>query len=209
MIKVLLVDDHEPVRASIRHILKEVADMDVVGEAADGDSALRVAGKIAPDVVLMDIKMPGMGGIEATRRMVRLLPHTKVIAPTMLDDDPFPARLNEAGAMGCLTKGCPAREMIEAVRTVSSGSPYVSASIARKHMLASWQGAASTPFEGLSSCEMQVAMLIVDGQRTMEISNSLSLSPKTVSTYRRRIYEKLQVKTDAELTRLAFRHELI
>ncbi|WP_133513213.1 response regulator [Candidatus Thiosymbion oneisti] len=209
MIKILLVDDHELVRTGIRHILKEVGDMDVVGEAADGDSALRVASKIAPDVVLMDIKMPGMGGIEATRRMVRLVPNTRVIALTMLDDDPFPARLNEAGATGYLTKGCPAKEMIEAVRAVSSGFPYVSASIARKHMLAGWQGVASTPFEELSSREMQIAMLIIDGRRTMEISNSLSLSPKTVSTYRRRVYEKLQVKTDAELTRLAFRHDLI
>jgi len=85
----------------------------------------------------MDIKMPGIGGIEATRRMVRLLSNTKVIALTMLDDDPFPARLNEVGATGYLIKGCPAKEMVEAVRTVSSGSPYASASIARKHMLAS------------------------------------------------------------------------
>jgi len=209
MIRILLVDDHELVRTGIRHILKEVGDMDVVGEAADGDSALKVASKIAPDVVLMDVKMPGMGGIEATRRMVRLLPSTRVIALTMFDDDPFPARLNEAGAMGYLTKGCPAKEMIEAVRTVSRGSPYVSASVARKHMLASWQGVASTPFEELSSREMQIAMLIIDGQRTMEIPNSLSLSPKTVSTYCRRIYEKLRVKTDAELTRLVFRYDLI
>lgn len=209
MIKILLVDDHELVRTGIRHILKEVGDMDVVGEAADGDAALKVAGKLVPDVVLMDVKMPGMGGIEATRRMVRLLPDTRVIALTMLDDDPFPARLNEAGAVGYLTKGCPAKEMIEAVRTVSSGLPYVSANIARKHMLASWQGIAATPFEELSSREMQIAMLIIDGRRTTEISNSLSMSPKTVSTYRRRIYEKLRVKTDAELTRLAFRHDLI
>jgi len=171
MIRILLVDDHELVRTGIRHILKEVGDMDVVGEAADGDSALKVASKIAPEVVLMDVKMPGMGGIEATRRMVRLLPSTRVIALTMFDDDPFPARLNEAGAMGYLTKGCPVKEMIKAVRTVSRGSPYVSASIARKHMLASWQGVASTPFEELSSREMQIAMLIINGRRTMEISN--------------------------------------
>jgi len=139
MIKILLVDNHELVRTGIRHILKEVGDMDVVGEAADGDSALKVASKLVPDVVLMDVKMPGMGGIEATRRsMVRLLPNTRVIALTMLDDDPFPARLNEAGAVGYLTKGCPAKEMIEAVRTVSSGLQYVSANVARKYMLASW-----------------------------------------------------------------------
>jgi two-component system invasion response regulator UvrY len=99
--------------------------------------------------------------------------------------------------------------MIEAVRTVNRGFPYVASSVARKHMLADWGGVASTPFEELSSREMQVAMMILDGQRTQEISDSLSLSPKTVSTYRQRIYEKLRVKTDVDLTRLAYRHRLI
>lgn len=209
MIKVLLVDDHELVRTGIRRILEDVGDMDVVGEAADGDSALMLARKTTPDVILMDVSMPGMGGIEATRRMVRLLPDAKVIALTVLDEDPFPAHLNEAGAVGFLTKGCPAKEMIDAVRTVNRGFPYVAASVARKHMLADWRGVASTPFEELSSREMQVTMMILDGQRTQEISDGLCLSPKTVSTYRQRIYEKLHVKTDVELTRLAFRYGLI
>jgi len=209
MIKVLLVDDHELVRTGIRRILEEAGDLQIVGEAEDGDSALKLARRTDPDVILMDVKMPGMGGIEATRRMVRMLPNAKVIALTVLDDDPFPAHLNEAGAVGYLTKGCPAKEMIEAVRTVNRGLPYVAASVARKHMLADWKGVAATPFEALSSREMQVAMMILDGQRTQEISDSLSLSPKTVSTYRQRIYDKLQVKTDVELTRLAFRHGLI
>lgn len=209
MIKVFLVDDHELVRTGIRRILEEAGDMQVVGEAADGDEALKSARKMQPDVVLMDVNMPGMGGIEATRRMVRLLPAVKVIALTVLDDDPFPARLNEAGAVGYLTKGCPACEMIEAVRTVHRGFPYVASSVARKHMLADWQGMTATPFEDLSAREMQVAMMILDGQRTQEISDALSLSPKTVSTYRQRIYEKLRVKTDVELTRLAYRHGLI
>lgn len=209
MIKVLLVDDHELVRTGVRRILEEAGDMQVVGEAADGDEALKVARRVLPDVVLMDVNMPGMGGIEATRRMVRLLPEARVIALTVLDDDPFPARLNQAGAIGYLTKGCPAGEMIEAVRTVARGEPYIAAAVARKHMLADWRGGASTPFEELSAREMQVAMMILEGQRTQEISDALSLSPKTVSTYRQRIYEKLNVKTDVELTRLAYRHGMI
>lgn len=209
MIRVLLVDDHELVRAGIRRILEEAGDMEVVGEAADGDEALRVARKVTIDVVLMDVNMPGMGGIEATRRMVRLLPEVKVIALTVLDEDPFPSHLKEAGAVGYLTKGCPANEMIEAVRTVNRGFPYVASSVARKHMLADWRGLTATPFEGLSSREMQVAMMILHGQRTQEISDTLSLSPKTVSTYRQRIYDKLNVKTDVELTRLAYRYKLI
>jgi len=209
MIKVLLVDDHELVRTGIRRILEEAGDMQVVGEAADGGEALKVARKVPPDVVLMDLNMPGMGGIEATRRLIRLQPNVKIIALTVLDDDPFPARLSEAGAIGYLSKGCPAAEMIEAVRTVYRGVPYVGVSVARKHMLADWQGVNTTPFEGLSSREMQVAMMILEGQRTQDISDALSLSPKTVSTYRQRIYEKLNVKTDVELTRLAYRHGLI
>jgi two-component system invasion response regulator UvrY len=208
-IKLLLVDDHELVRTGIRRILEEASDIEVIGEASSGDEALKTARKLEPDVVLMDVNMPGMGGIEATRRMVRLLPDVRVIALTVLDDDPFPARLNEAGARGYLTKGCPAEEMLDAVRMVYRGQRYVASSVARKHMLADWNGIASTPFEELSSREMQVAMMILEGQRTQEISDALSLSPKTVSTYRQRIYEKLDVKNDVELTRLAYRHKLI
>jgi two-component system invasion response regulator UvrY len=209
MIRVLLVDDHELVRTGIRRILEEAGDMEVVGEAGDGGEAIRIVRKLAPDVVLMDVNMPGMGGIEATRRLLRLAPSTKVIAVTVLDDDPFPARLNEAGAVGYLTKGCPAREMIEAVRTVNRGVPYVASAVARKHMLADWKGVAASPFEELSAREMQVAMMILNGQRSQEIAKALSLSPKTVSTYRQRIYDKLNVQTDVELTRLAYRYHLI
>jgi two-component system invasion response regulator UvrY len=209
MIKVFLVDDHELVRTGIRRILEEAGDMDVVGEAGDGDEALKTSRRLLPDVVLMDVNMPGMGGIECTRRMLRLIPTARVIALTVLDDDPFPARLKEAGAVGFLTKGCPAAEMIEAVRTVNRGFPYIASAVARKHMLGEWQGTAASPFEELSSREMQVAMMILDGQRTQEISEALSLSPKTVSTYRQRIYDKLNVRTDVDLTRLAYRHGLI
>ncbi len=209
MIKVLLVDDHELVRTGIRHILDEAPDIEVIGEASSGDEALANARRLAPDLVLMDVNMPGMGGIEATRRMVRLLPNVKVIALTILDEDPFPARLNEAGAKGYLTKGCPAAEVLDAIRMVNRGKIYVASSVARKHMLADWNGVAATPFEELSAREMQVAMMILDGQRTQEISDGLCLSPKTVSTYRQRIYEKSRVKNDVELTRLAYRHDLI
>jgi two-component system, NarL family, invasion response regulator UvrY len=209
MIKVFLVDDHELVRAGIRRILEDVGDMEIVGEAADGESALSLVRAASPDVILMDLSMPGMGGIEATRRILRSVPGAKVIALTMLDEAPFPARLKEAGALGYLTKGCPAKEMIEAVRTVRRGFPFVASTVACKHMLADWGGIASSPFAELSSRELQVTMMILEGQRAPEISDALSLSPKTVSTYRQRIYEKLRVKTDAEMTRLAFRHGLI
>ena len=210
MIKILIVDDHQLMRAGLRHILEAEADFQVMAEASDGNEALTLARQLEPEVVLMDVKMPhGMGGIEATRRMVRLLPEVKVIALTALDEDPFPARLIEAGAVGYLTKGCPADEMIKAIRSVHRGQAYVEAEVARKHMLDEWQNREGNPFEDLSAREMQVAMMILDGQRTQEMSTSLSLSPKTVSTYRQRIYEKLGVSTDVDLTRLAYRHGII
>jgi two-component system, NarL family, invasion response regulator UvrY len=210
MIKVLIVDDHALVRTGLRLILQEQDLIDVVGEAASGEEALKLAKKLDPNVILMDINMPGgMGGIEATRRLCRMVPDCRVIALTVLGDDPFPAQLREAGAKGYLTKGCPAEELIKAVREVAAGRAYVDSRVAQARMLADWQGEVGSPFRELSARELQVAMMILDGQRTQDISETLSLSPKTVSTYRQRIYEKLGVHTDVDLTRLAFRHGMI
>ncbi len=158
----------------------------------------------------MDLHLPGrMGGIEATRRLLRLVPNCRVIALTVLGDDPFPGQLRETEAMGYLTKGYPAEELVRAVRAVASDRPYVDSSVAQARMLADWDGGAVSPFKELSARELQVAVMILDGQRTQDISNTLSLSPKTASTYRQRIYEKLGVHTDVDLTRLAMRHGLI
>jgi two-component system invasion response regulator UvrY len=210
MIKVFLVDDHELVRTGIRRILEGAADIEVVGEAPSGDEALKIVRDAEPQVVLMDVKMPGMGGIEATRRLVRLLPKVKVIALSTLEEAPFPTFLNEAGAVGYLSKGCPAEEMLEAIRAVHGGERYVASSVARKHVLADWQGCgAASPFQNLSFREMQVVMMILEGRRTQEISDALCLSSKTISTYRQRINEKLAIKSDVDLTRLAYRHGLI
>jgi two-component system, NarL family, invasion response regulator UvrY len=210
MIKVLIVDDHALFRAGLRLILAQQDQIEVVGEAQSGEDALRQAKRLAPDICLMDLQMPGgMGGIEATRRLLRQLPDCRVIALTVLGDDPFPGQLREAGAMGYLTKGCPAEELIKAVRMVASGRPYVDSSVAQARMLADWEGGTGSPFKELSSRELQVAMMILDGQRTQDISDTLSLSPKTVSTYRQRVYEKLGVQNDVDLTRLAFRYGLI
>jgi two-component system, NarL family, invasion response regulator UvrY len=210
VIKVLIVDDHALFRAGIHRILEDQDLVEVVGEAESGEDALRLAQKLAPDVILMDINMPGgMGGIEATRRLGRVAPASRVIALTVLGDDPFPDQLREVGALGYLTKGCPAEELVRAIRAVAAGRFYVDAQVAQARMMSAWQGEHGSPFKELSSREMQVAMMILDGQRTQDISETLSLSPKTVSTYRQRIYDKLGVHTDVELTRLAFRYGLI
>jgi len=134
---------------------------------------------------------------------------SKVIALTVLDDDPFPAQLYEAGAMGYLTKGCRAEEMFEAIRAVHSGNRFVGSAVARKHTLSEVGGGVESPFAQLSARELQVVMMILDGKKTHDISDSLYLSPKTVSTYRQRVYEKLGVATDVDLTKLAFRYGLM
>jgi len=209
MIRVLVAEDHELVRLGIRRILETAADIEVIAEAQSGEDALAKARQNRPDVVLMDVHMPGMGGIEATRRITRALPNTNVIALTVLDEDPFPAQLREAGAKGYLTKGCPADEMFEAIRVVYSGCCYVAATVAKKHMLADLEGRTDSPLARLSARELQILMMILDGQRGQDISDTLSLSPKTISTYRQRIYEKLGVCSDVELTKFAFRQGLL
>lgn len=210
MIKIFLVDDHQLVRAGLRALLEGAGDMQVVGEAGDGLEALTKARGLAIDVALMDIQMPdGMGGIEATRRLTRQSPLARVVVLSHLSDDPLPAQLYEAGAVGYLTKGCPPQEMFDAIRAVHRGQPYVAAAIAQRRMVRAWRGVAQTPFESLSGREMQSLMMILDGHRNKDIASQLSLSEKTVSTYRQRICEKLKVSTDVELTRLAFRYGLI
>ena len=209
MIKILLVDDHELIRAGVKQILENSDDIRVVAEASCGEDALVMALNHQPDVVLMDIYMPGIGGIEATRKLIRANPSLKVIALTILDEEPFPTQLHDAGAVGYLTKGCPASEMFEAIRTVYSGGAYVDPGIGRKQLLAGMSGSPTSPFAQLGAREFQVTMMILSGQGNQAISEALCLSPKTISTYRKRIYEKLGVANDVDLTRLAFRYGLL
>jgi len=211
MINVLLVDDHELVRTGFRRILEGVTDVAVTGEAASGEDALTMVAAASPDVVVMDVRMPGMGGIEATRRIKAGYPQVRVIALTMYENEPFPEQLHEAGALGYLSKGCPAEELLQAIRTVARGKPFVSSDLARKMSFATMEGrpVAGDLAKRLSSRELQVTIMIVQAQSTREIADALCVSPKTVSTYRQRIYEKLQVANDVELTHLAVRHRLV
>lgn len=209
MIRILLVDDHALFRSGMRHILEEAGEMEVVGEADSGETALEKVRERQPDVVLMDIHMPGIGGIEATRRIHRLAPEVRVIAVTALDDEPFPSQLLDAGAVGYLTKGCPAGELLQAVRRVMRGEHYLSAAVAQKLSLSALVNKGGSPLAKLSPREMQVMMMITRGKTTQEISDALFLSPKTVSTYRARLFEKLGVSNDVELTHFALRHGVV
>jgi len=210
MIRILLVDDHALFRAGLRGILEAQNDMEVTAEAETGEGAVESVRRSAPDVVLMDIHMPGIGGIEATRRILRLAPEVRVIALTALDDEPFPSRLLDAGAVGYITKGCPADELVQAIHQVMRGHHYLSSDMARKLSLTALAGKGSTtPLSKLSPREMQVMMMITQGKTNQEISDALFLSPKTVSTYRTRLFEKLGVSNDVELTHFALRHGMI
>ncbi|MCH8552748.1 MAG: UvrY/SirA/GacA family response regulator transcription factor [Natronospirillum sp.] len=210
MITVVLVDDHDLVRMGIRRLLEDVDGLSIVGEAKSGEDALTLCRELKPRVVLMDVKMPGIGGLEATRRMHASFPETRVIALTACGEDPFPARLLKAGAAGYLTKGAEIDEMVSAIKAVARGERFLSTSIAQRLALQSYSGEDnSNPLDSLSAREMQITMMIVNCHRVQAISDKLCLSPKTVNTYRYRIFEKLGVSSDVELTHLALRHGLI
>ena len=209
MINVMLVDDHELVRSGIRKLLEEVGGIKVVAEAESGEQAISQVRSKKPDVILMDISMPGIGGLEATRKIIQSVPEAKVLAVTIHDDEPFPARLLEAGASGYITKGCDVREIISAINTVYRGGQYLTPDIAQKMALSFVNNRDKSPLEELTQRETQVMLMIVGGEANMQISKKLCLSPKTTSTYRYRLFEKLGVLNDVELTRFAIRHGLI
>ena len=209
MINVMLVDDHGLVRNGIKRILDDVDGIAVVAEAENGEQAIRQVRMQRPDVILMDISMPGIGGLEATRKIAQSLPGIKIIAVTIHDDDPFPARLLEAGAVGYLTKGCNVREIINAIRSVHTGKQYITPAVAQKLALSFINNGEKSPIDRLTQRETQVMLMIVKGNTNKEISEKLCLSPKTTSTYRYRLYDKLGVFNEVELTRFAIRYGLI
>lgn len=209
MIKVLVVDDHDLVRMGITRMLADIPGLKVVGEAASGEDALRLARELSPQVVLMDVKMPGIGGLEATRKLLRQDPDIRVIAVTVCDEEPFPSRLLKAGAVGYLTKGAALDEMVRAIRIVASGQRYISPEIAQQLAIKNLDKEKISPFDVLSERELQITMMIVGCQKVQEISDRLFLSPKTVNSYRYRIFEKLAIDSDVELTLLAVRHGLL
>ncbi len=208
MIKVLLVDDHELVRTGIRRLIDDINGLEVVGEVETGEAAIDFTHNEHVDVVLMDLNMPGIGGMEATRRLIAKDKHLKIIVVTVHDSEPFPQQLFKAGAMGYLTKGCNIEEIVHAIKEVFYGRRYVSVDIAQK-MAMSIQPDDENPFDKLSQREMQVMMMSMQGMKGQKISEQLNLSPKTISTYRYRLFDKLRVSNDVELTRLAMQYGLI
>ncbi|MGD8712597.1 MAG: UvrY/SirA/GacA family response regulator transcription factor [Thiohalophilus sp.] len=210
MIKILLVDDHDLVRTGLRRLLEDVEDFDILGEATNGEEAMAMASKHDPDVVLMDINMPGIGGLEATRKMLSDKPDLRIIIVTMHQDDLFAQRLLKAGAVGYLTKGAKIDEISHAIRETLAGRRYITPEIAQQLALSQYsENESGSPFDSLSERELQVLLMLMEGQKISQISDKLCLSPKTVSTYRQRLYTKLGVQSDIELARLAMLHGVI
>ncbi|WP_411704383.1 UvrY/SirA/GacA family response regulator transcription factor [Edaphovirga cremea] len=208
MISVLLVDDHELVRAGIRRILEDTRSIKVVGEAQCGEDAVKWCRSHDVDVVLMDMNMPGIGGLEATRKIVRYSPDIKVIMLTIYTENPLPAKVMQAGASGYVSKGAAPQEVINAIRVVNTGQRYIASDIAQQMALSQLEPQAETPFSCLSERELQIMLMITKGQKVNEISEQLNLSPKTVNSYRYRMFSKLNISGDVELTHLAIRHGL-
>ncbi|MFP3978588.1 MULTISPECIES: UvrY/SirA/GacA family response regulator transcription factor [Marinobacter] len=214
MIRVLVVDDHELVRSGITRMLADDPDIDVIGQSPSGEDAIDFVRKERPDIVLMDIRMPGIGGLEATRRILRIDDTIRVIVVTACADDPYPARVMQSGASAYITKGADIREMVRAIRMAHSGQRYISPEIAQKMALKQLGGDKEEEgelslFDRLSEREMQIAMMVVDCQKVQDISDKLCLSPKTVNSYRYRIFEKLEISSDVELALMAVRLGLL
>lgn len=208
-IRVLIADDHRLVRAGMSELLRDEPGIEVVGEAGDGEAVLEMAPRLRPDVILMDVQMPRLGGIEATRRLNETQPEARVIAISALEADPVPARIMEAGAWGFLGKGAEPEEVVTAVRRVADGERYVPAALAKRLALAHGAAEAQGQFVNLSRRELELVLYTAQGMGTLAVAQRLSLSPKTVSTYRRRVYDKLGVDNDIDLIKLAAGHGLI
>jgi len=211
MIRLMLVDDHVLVRAGFRMILQQQADMEILGEAGSGEEAIPLVRKLKPDVVLMDVHLPGLSGLEATERILKAQPEVRVVIVTMQEEDPFPRRLLQVGASGYLGKACSAEELVGAVRQVACGRKYISPAIAQRLALASLPGnnADSSPFAQLTPRELEIALAMSRGEGMPAVAGRLSISPKTVATHKYRIYEKIGVTSEVGIAHLALQYGLL
>ncbi len=209
MIRVLIVDDHRLVRIGLTRMLAEARGIVIVGEADSGERALELVRESKPNVILMDLRMPGIGGLEATRRLQRIDAGIRVLMVTACDTDPYPAQAMKAGAAGYITKGANAADLEHAIRRVFLGQRHMSDDVAQQVALRSFDTVPECPFDQLSNREMQITLMVVGCRKVQQISRDLYLSPKTVNSYRYRIFEKLNVTSDVELALLAVRHGVI
>lgn len=210
-IKLLLADDHEIILEGLHNLLSKESDLEVVGEVKDGRQAVKAAQELEPDIVIMDISMPSLNGIEATRQMVEDLPDIKILVLSMHMGREYVAEALEAGVSGYLLKDCAFQELIKAIRAVSNGKVYLSQEITSLvvddyvHKLSNMK---DVKRDTLTSREREVLQLIAEGKSTKQIADLLFLSPKTIETYRSRLKNKLNMDSIADLTKYALREGL-
>lgn len=207
-ISILLADDHSVVRQGFRRILESQSDMEIVGEAANGREAIERATRLSPDVVVMDVAMPELNGIEATRRLMESSPRTRVLALSMHKDAVYVREILRAGARGYLLKDAIDADLLAAVRAVARGEGYLSPAIADA-VLTDYRQHVTDPIDLLTSREREVLQLIAEGKTNKEIATDLKLSVYTVDAHRGRIMEKLNLHSTGELVRFAVRKGLI
>ena len=208
MVRVVLIDDHELVRSGFALILSGKPDIEVAGEASNAEDGLRLIRAAKPDVALVDVHMPGTSGIELTERVHRAGLATRIVILTSADGTQFPRRLLQSGALGYLTKACPAEALIEAVRKVARGQRYLDAGVARDMALAAVDGEAS-PRDMRSPRELEVALMLARGVAVKDIAEELHLSAKTVSTHKQRLFDKLGIKHTVALAQLLRSHGVL
>jgi len=208
VIRVLIVDDHAIVRQGLRRILEEAKGIKVGGEAENGVEAIKMMRGPKWDVVLLDISMPEKNGIDTLKRIMDREKEAKVLMLSMYPEDQYAVRLMKAGASGYLTKETAPEQLVEAIRTVYSGKKHISPNLAELLLLECGLQSGKTPHETLSDREYQVLRLIGSGKKVSEIAAALSLSVKTVSTYRTHILEKMRLKNNAELTYYVMQNNL-
>ncbi len=207
-IRIILADDHSVVRQGFRRILEAQPDMDIVGEASNGREALEQAAKLTPDVVVMDVAMPELNGIEATRRLSEATPHSRVLALSMHKDSVYVREILRAGARGYLLKDAVDEDLIAAVRAVSRGDGYLSPGVADA-VLTDYRQHVSDPIDLLTTREREVLQLIAEGKTNKDIATLLKLSVYTVDAHRGRVMEKLNLHSTGELVRFAVRKGLV
>jgi two-component system, NarL family, invasion response regulator UvrY len=208
MIRVLLADDHPIVREGLKRILEAVPDVAVVGEAASGPEAVDLARRHRAEVVLLDVSMPGRGGIETAHDLKRAVPGVRILILTVHAEDHYAIRCLREGADGYLTKDAAPQLLVEAVRKIHGGGKYISLALAERLALNLDAGFERPPHERLSAREFEIMLQIAGGKTVGEIASGLNLSVKTVSTYRARILEKMSLKNNAEIMRYAMQQGL-
>lgn len=209
MIRILLVDDHTLVRRSIRQLLAPIKEIQIAGETSTGIEAVQLARDLHPTVLMLDLKLPDISGLEVAARLLRLTPVPRILILSSAVHHEFPRRMLDAGALGYLTKDASQAELVSAIKTVHKGQPFISAAIANRLVLAKVNHPTQARFGELSNKEMEILLFSLRSTPIADIAKRLHISAKTIHSYRSRLLEKLGVDNDVALLRLAIQEGLI